>query len=229
MSQRRDVFNQNYQNIENRLDKKTNKFHVQSYSFEETKECLLTANTDQGRYYLDKPIIRTDIKEDQEGVVLLLGFKIVDVNNDCKNLEGVIVDIWHPNAIGEYSGFTEDKNYFKSPNNRYFLRGRQYSDYLGFVEFTTIYPGCTSNRTNHINLKVSKNSKELLTTQIFFPQELNDRIQSFYPYNKNPQCPVKNEDDPIINKYDGVIGGWPKVSPFGNKLIATLTLGVSLI
>ena len=66
--------------------------------------CTLTTELEQGPYWLDDIMFRSNITENQNGVPLLLRIKIA--NTDCEPLADVFVDIWHCNATGFYSGFT---------------------------------------------------------------------------------------------------------------------------
>jgi protocatechuate 3,4-dioxygenase beta subunit len=73
-----------------------------------------------------------------------------------------------------------------------FLRGLQFTDEHGVVEFETIYPGWYVGRDTHIHLKVHeagsiKDSKYagghvVHTGQLFFPDELSDEVAKLQPY-----------------------------------------------
>lgn len=217
---------------------KADKFHrmedysTLSYSYEISPKCLLTTQTTAGPFYLPDVPQRINLIENQIGVNLYLGLKIVNSEN-CKKLPGATVLIWHTNAFGYYSGFNgrdeeHDSNISLKPmNSERWLRGKQISDDLGFLEFRTLWPGKYRNRTNHIHLKVFYQNKEYLCSQLFFPQNLNDFVDTMYPYNQNYN-PITNRDDPILKYYRGVRGGWPRVSPFGASFIATLTIGIKI-
>lgn len=201
-----------------------------SYSFEDSPDCLLTTETGPGPFFIPDCPYRIDITEGQKGVGLFIGLKIVNAA-DCKKIHRAKVEIWQANAKGKYSGFSygdDILNFPEKPDNpERWLRGWQETDSLGFVEFETIYPGRYRNRTNHIHFRISYQNKTLLYTQIFFPQNLNDLIATIPPYNQN-QKSISNYNDPIIHEYKGCPGCWPKVSSFGNRYIATLTIGVNL-
>ncbi|WP_306323822.1 MULTISPECIES: intradiol ring-cleavage dioxygenase [unclassified Streptomyces] len=64
----------------------------------------LTTETTEGPYYIDADKLRRDITEDQEGIPLLLGLKVIDAET-CAPLRNAAVDIWHCNAVGVYSGY----------------------------------------------------------------------------------------------------------------------------
>ena len=64
----------------------------------------------------------------------------------CVPLEGVVVDVWHCDALGDYSGVER--------NTGNFLRGFQRTDANGRAAFTTIYPGWYQGRAVHIHFKI---------------------------------------------------------------------------
>lgn len=214
-----------------------NKFYTISYSFEDTNACLLTSSTIEGPFYLPNSIVRKDIRESQAGIPLHLKLRIADVSG-CRSISNAVVDVWHANAYGVYSGYEgaelpplvslDQIPHIEPVNSETFLRGRQYTDRNGIVEFYTIYPGWYELRTVHIHLKIFLDSKEVLTTQLFFPQTLNYKIQSLPPYNVRPLSPYKNENDGVLREAHGVEGGWPKVTERGCAYTATLTIGVLL-
>lgn len=205
-----------------------------SYSFEDTNQCLMTGQTTEGPYYLKNSPVRKDIRENQPGIDLLVGLKVVAVNG-CTAIPGAAVDIWHCNAFGVYSGFEnaavrdgfEQAPYLEPTSSGTFLRGRQYTDSHGMVEFLTIYPGWYMLRTVHIHIKIFIGSKEVLTTQLFFPQELNYLIQSLPPYNVRTLSPYTNDNDLVLRQNPGIQGVWPKMSRIDRAYRATLTMGVA--
>ena len=72
---------------------------------------------------------------------------VVDAST-CKPVKGALVEIWHCDAAGLYSGFGG------GAASRTFLRGGQRTDAKGLARFTTIYPGWYPGRTVHIHVKV---------------------------------------------------------------------------
>ncbi|MBM7774428.1 protocatechuate 3,4-dioxygenase beta subunit [Actinokineospora baliensis] len=65
--------------------------------------CTLSPTTTQGPYYFDADKIRGDIREDRQGTRLDLALKVVD-SEGCTPLKDVVVEIWHCDAGGLYSG-----------------------------------------------------------------------------------------------------------------------------
>ncbi len=72
-----------------------------------TPSCILTPEATEGPYYLDLTKIRKDITEGSAGIPVRLRTKVLDTANGCRPLENAAVDIWHCDAVGVYSDFTE--------------------------------------------------------------------------------------------------------------------------
>ncbi|MFT4043383.1 MAG: protocatechuate dioxygenase [Gordonia sp. (in: high G+C Gram-positive bacteria)] len=74
--------------------------------------CPLTVDVTQGPYWFDVNYIRSDIREDKPGLPLELAIKVVDLNTCSATSAGdpitdAVVEIWHCDALGVYSGFEE--------------------------------------------------------------------------------------------------------------------------
>jgi protocatechuate 3,4-dioxygenase beta subunit len=67
---------------------------------------LLTPELTEGPFYIDSERIRRDITEGKPGVPLKLRIKVVHVSTGAP-VSGAAVDIWHCDAQGVYSGFTD--------------------------------------------------------------------------------------------------------------------------
>ena len=66
--------------------------------------CVLTPELEEGPYYFDPKLQRSDIREGHGGAPLRLILQIVDAG-DCAPLAGARVDVWHCDAHGFYSGY----------------------------------------------------------------------------------------------------------------------------
>ncbi|TFK41874.1 Intradiol ring-cleavage dioxygenase [Crucibulum laeve] len=134
--------------------------------------------------YVANPIVRSDVTEGQIGISLTLDIGILDVTT-CQPLPNTMVEIWSPNAVGEY-GAT-------------FLRGALNSADNGIAEFQTIFPGFTSEGANHINLLVhtssSVSSPVAHVGQVFFTDPWTTIIGMTSPYNQNTHTRVTNIND----------------------------------
>ena len=65
--------------------------------------CTLTPAETEGPYYIDVDAIRSDVREDRPGAELTLAVRVQD--SSCAALPGAVVEIWHCDAGGVYSGF----------------------------------------------------------------------------------------------------------------------------
>lgn len=143
--------------------------------------CQLSAEQEVGPYYIEGELLRSDITEGRAGIFLLLNIAVVDARR-CSPLANAIVDVWHCDALGIYSGFTRQSTLPPGPppgapnlgpppgvgdrrrdpppppsrpgDRLTFLRGVQRTDPQGNVVFQTIFPGFYPGRTNHIHFKV---------------------------------------------------------------------------
>ena len=164
--------------------------------------CRLSTELTGGPYYFDVDAIRRDITEDRDGMPLRVGVRVREAGS-CEPLENAVVDVWHCDAVGTYSGFeaasrgvpgsgpTDDETY---------LRGAQVTDADGIVEFKTIYPGFYPGRTVHIHAKVHLDRSTLLTTQFFFDDRVSDRVFSAAPYAAADQRRIRNDGDGIYDR-----------------------------
>ncbi|KAB5590140.1 hypothetical protein CTheo_6405 [Ceratobasidium theobromae] len=76
-----------------------------TYSTIQNSTCVTTPEVTEGPYYVNNELLRQDIREDQEGVELVLDIGVMDITT-CTPLDQALVEIWHCNSTGHYSGFT---------------------------------------------------------------------------------------------------------------------------
>jgi protocatechuate 3,4-dioxygenase beta subunit len=91
-----------------------------------------------------------------------------------------------------------------------FLRGVQLTSSEGVAEFATIYPGWYAGRTLHIHLKVIVDGKVSGSTykgghvshtgQLFFPEDVTDRIAQLQPYASHQVELVRHAEDSIFQQ-----------------------------
>jgi protocatechuate 3,4-dioxygenase beta subunit len=67
--------------------------------------CTLLQEQEEGPYYVDHEILRSEITEGKPGVPLLLRLTLLDVRS-CRPIENAALDIWQCDALGIYSGYT---------------------------------------------------------------------------------------------------------------------------
>ena len=165
----------------------------------------LWAEQDEGPYHRDAQPLRRTIVEDRDGAALQLGIRLA--YSDGTPVEQATVEVWQCDALGRYSGFPppDDSTVVTAadaPRGEYlpdqtFLRGRQSTDTAGIVEFHTIYPGWYPGRTVHIHLMVHDGA-QTFTSQLYFPDELSDRVLSLPPYSQRPGRDTTNDTDEIF-------------------------------
>jgi len=154
--------------------------------------CALAPQQTEGPYYLDADLMRSDIHEDRPGARLVVALRVQDLPG-CSPVPDAVVEIWHADAGGVYSGF-------ESAKEQRFLRGAQVTDADGVVQFMTIYPGWYRGRTVHIHLKVHLNNATLLTSQLFFDEKVNALVYQKPPYTNHSGRDKFNNNDSIFDQ-----------------------------
>ncbi len=169
--------------------------------------CVVAPELTEGPYYLDVNLERSDIRPNTgdgavaEGAVLELGWLVSQVDGEaCLPLEGAIVDVWHCDALGVYSGV-------QGSAGTDFLRGFQRTDASGAATFTTVYPGWYSGRAVHIHFKIRTDPDAEagfeFTSQLFFDDALSEQVYASGVYaSKGPQD-RPNSSDSIFNESGG--------------------------
>lgn len=207
--------------------------------------CILTSSQTEGPFFISSPI-RRNIVEDREGKMMNFKMQVLRMP-DCTPVEKAIVEIWHCDAEGNYSGYPEELSHnlwktfiFLNKNSETigenvkpvtearFLRGAQQSDANGIVEFNTILPGWYEGRAPHIHFKIIANEKEQVTSQFYFsPQFCDDLYLSTAPYNKFGKSPYTIYNDGVIHEDQTAIKGLLiKPRPIGQSLEATVKIGI---
>lgn len=174
---------------------------------DEAATCVLAPEQTEGPYYFDVDSIRSDIREDREGTTLRLAVRVQDA--DCDPLPNAVVDIWHCDAGGEYSGFESASQGGPGggggrTDEETYLRGAQVTNADGIAEFTTIYPGWYRGRTVHIHAKVHVDASTLLTTQLYFDEAVSDQVYRQAPYSARTGRDTTNDTDGIARQAGGV-------------------------
>jgi protocatechuate 3,4-dioxygenase beta subunit len=89
---------------------------------------------------------------------------------DCSPVARALLDVWQADADGAYD------------NRGFRLRGHLFTDADGRYRLETIVPGLYPGRTRHIHVKLQPPGGRVLTTQLYFPDEvLNRRDGLFEP------------------------------------------------
>ena len=166
------------------------------------KSCVLTPEAGEGPFYLDPKLIRGDITSGQPGAPLQLAMQVVRAG-DCATLTNARVDVWHADALGLYSGYDRQSGVggvsIAPAVGQQYLRGTQFTDAQGNVQFRTIFPSWYGGRTPHVHFKVFLGGKEVVASQIFFPDEITREVfNEWQPYRDHAsKRRTFNDNDPI--------------------------------
>ncbi|MEU7051316.1 intradiol ring-cleavage dioxygenase [Streptomyces eurythermus] len=200
--------------------------------------CTLTTEMTQGPYYLDGALVRADITEGKPGIPLKLALTVVDAA--CAPLPGALVELWHADALGEYSGYV-GANGHQEPDDRTFLRGGVLTDSGGAARFTTVYPGWYRGRCVHIHVKVHTGvtvtpdghftgGSTVHTGQLFFDERVTAAVAKVSPYSANTVPRTTLAQDSIYDDR-GAVSGLLGLTALGGSASSgytgTLTLGVA--
>lgn len=144
-------------------------------SLPETPQCSESQETTsaaaEGPFYTRKTPHRDNliVPGMQGNPVIIVGQVLTP---DCQPIQGVVLDFWQADHQGEYD------------NDGYKLRGHQFSNDKGLYQLTTIIPARYSvwgfERPRHIHVKVQGKNTILLTTQLFFNDDLSNSRDSLF-------------------------------------------------
>ena len=168
--------------------------------------CVVSPELTEGPYFVEVDLERSDIRSDpttgvvREGLPLALRFLVSRLDGtSCLPLEAAIVDVWHCDAAGIYSG-VQDRSFDTSEER--FLRGFQRTDAAGSASFLTIYPGWYSGRAVHIHFKIRTDPEAAsgleFTSQLFFDDEVSRTVFMQPPYVEKGPHDTPNADDGIF-------------------------------
>jgi protocatechuate 3,4-dioxygenase beta subunit len=155
--------------------------------------CAVMPSETAGPYPSLTDLFRSDVREDRQGTLMTLTLKVVNVSAACAPVANANVEIWHCDAVGNYSQYG-------SQGAQTYLRGVQTTNANGDVTFTTIYPGWYQGRATHIHLEVLVNGRSVKVSQIAFPESINNVVhtQGVYSANGRGTNPTSNAADGIF-------------------------------
>jgi protocatechuate 3,4-dioxygenase beta subunit len=196
--------------------------------------CVLTPQTDEGPFYFDPKLVRSDITEKQAGTPLELAIRVVTAK-DCAPVPKARVDVWHSDARGVYSGYSGQwgtgETAERSAPGRTFLRGTQFADEAGFAKFSTIYPSWYRTRTPHIHFKIfldpeQSQSREVAVSQLYFPDTVSDEVFAGSAYRaRRKGRDTYNDNDRFLR---GRVGGaFLDVAKSGSGYRASVVIGIA--
>jgi len=126
-----------------------------------------TLRQTEGPFFRPKSPQRSDLRENSSDGQLfeLSGFVLT---RRCQPSGGAVVDLWHADEKGEYD------------NVGFRYRGHVITGANGAFRFRTIMPAVYSGRTRHYHFKVQAPGTQLLTTQLYFPNESANARDSLF-------------------------------------------------
>lgn len=173
---------------------------------------LLSPEQIAGPYFRNPKLIRRNISEGLDGIPLVLRLTIIDAMTH-EPVNGAIVDIWHCNARGAYSGWSKinpdnevdvgDIGAIPRTDDDTYLRGGQFTDPNGIVRFTTIYPGFYAGRALHIHVavRVTAGNNYLeerhvaWVGQLYFPEVASRSVLNAREYRGRTVTALTNDED----------------------------------
>lgn len=170
--------------------------------FDSNTTCALVPETVIGPYYVEGELIRPDITDGQPGIFSHLDIQFIDINT-CEPLSNLLIDVWHCNATGIYSGVAAEG---QGGLQTTFGRGIQQTDSEGVVQFDTIFPGHYTGRATHIHILSTANATVLSNGtftggsarhigQAYFDTSLREAVEVHEPYVFNTQDVTSNAED----------------------------------
>lgn len=180
-------------------------------------------------------IVRQDIRTSlgtgttAKGVPLAMELTLVNTNNNCAPLAGYAMYIWHCDAEGNYS------LYSNAAVEEDYLRGVQVADSSGKLTFNSIYPGCYPGRWPHAHFEIYPSleqatdaSNVILTSQLALPENASQNVytESAYPQSAQFLSQLSLTSDVVFR--DGADLQMASVSGDAvNGYVAHLTIGIA--
>ena len=192
--------------------------------------CAATPDSGEGPFYFDPDLLRSDIVDGNIGAPLGLELEVISADG-CQVLTDARVDIWQADAVGLYSGYSNQPGVGggidTDRRGRVELRGTQVTDGDGRVSFQTIYPSWYGGRTPHIHFKVFVSEREVIAGQIFLPDDVSEEVFStIQPYRQHYRRRTAfNSNDMFL--VDGALqGAMSTIVRDGETYRASATLSV---
>ena len=182
-----------------------------------------------GPFFRNPKLLRRNISEGAEGVPLILRLTIVDAMTG-EPVNGALVDIWHCNARGAYSGWSRLNpdaevdvatiGSIRRTDDDTYLRGSQFCDHMGRARFTTIYPGFYAGRALHIHVAVRivagneylEERNVAWVGQLYFPEVVSRSVLNAQAYRGRASLPLNNAEDELYASQNGeasTLTVWP--------------------
>jgi protocatechuate 3,4-dioxygenase beta subunit len=163
--------------------------------FEGVGVCELSPDSTAGPFPLEEQFDRYDITEGSPGHPLRIGVRVLD--SSCVPIQDARVELWHADATGDYSAFTDGGGGKDDGEGTTFLRGSQAVNGDGIAELHSIAPGWYRGRTVHIHVRVHTPDGVVYTGQLYFDPAWVDAVYANAPYAEFGSPDTSNESDRI--------------------------------
>ncbi len=180
-------------------------------------QCKSKVESTVGPFPNIDPLERRDLRGNttgdmtpKQGVSLTLRVSVYDLSNNCAPIPDAVVDIWHCDAVGVYSGYAN----FNTPGQD-FGRGYQRTDAQGVAEFSTIFPGSYMGRAIHAHFAIQGSERNLTPNshgsnlagifvgQLYFLRAIADEIWAAMPIYQQGAAITANESDSFFTNEGG--------------------------
>jgi protocatechuate 3,4-dioxygenase beta subunit len=185
----------------------------------------------------DSGIVRQDITSSfgtsttsATGTPLTVNLTVTDSANGYAAMEGVAVYLWHADAQGRYSMYSQ------GVEQETYLRGVQPTSASGTATFTTVFPGCYDGRWPHIHFEVYRSTAEatssgqiVKTSQIALPQQACVAVYadtSTYPSSTANLSRTSLTQDMVFGDDGGIHQLATVTGDARSGYVANLTIGV---
>lgn len=161
-------------------------------------DCTLYPSQTEGPFFFDTGFLRTDIAEGRPGTPLRISLQIV-ADDGCEPLPNAVVQIWHTDSGGLYSGYTgQGDDGDIDTRGETFMRGFQVTDGDGRITVDSIYPGWYPGRVPHVHFKVFLDDRSVATSQLYFPDEVGEAVYATGPYAARGASPTSLSTDILL-------------------------------
>jgi len=149
-----------------------------------------TPRQDEGPFFKPRSPERVDLRE-QGAAGRPVELSGLVLTRRCRPLAGAVVDLWH----------ADDKGAYDTTGFRY--RGHLVTGSDGAFRFRTIMPALYTGRTRHYHFKVQAPGSRLLTTQLYFPNEAENRRDHLF--RRELLMRVADAGDGLAARFDFVL------------------------
>jgi len=149
-----------------------------------------TPRQTEGPYFKPRSPERADLREPGSGG-RALELNGVVLTRRCRPVGRALLDLWHCDDKGDYD------------NRGFRYRGHIHADASGAYRFRTIVPAQYPGRTRHLHLKVQGAGGRVLTTQLYFPDEPENRRNGLF--RRELLMQVSRAGDGLTARFDFVL------------------------